>query len=90
MAQSYRASLCDIEDKEISSIKDVDKKGLTTSVIFCSSLRIGIIIVSKFRIPLSKTLAQIGEPVAQNITIIDFQEHIFSHFGTYGVSMSVR
>ena len=88
VAQSGRADFCGSEDKEISSIKDVDKKGLTTSVIFSNSLRIGIIKLSKFRIPLSKTLAQIGEPVAQNITSIYFQEHIFSHFGTNGVSIS--
>ena len=46
VTQSGRADFCGSEDKEISSIKDVDKRGLTTSVIFCNSLRIGIIKLS--------------------------------------------
>ena len=36
----------------------------------------------------ASTLALIGEPVKQNITIIDFQEHIFSHCGANEVSIS--
>ena len=72
VAQSGRADFCGNEEKKISSIKDVDKKGLTTSVIFCNSLRIGIIKLSKFRIPVSNTLALIGDPVTQIITIIYF------------------
>ena len=89
VAQSVRAEFGGSKVKEISSIKDDDdKNGLTTSVIFYSSLRIGIIKLSKFRIPVSKTLALIGKPVTQNITIIDLQEQILSHFGINGVSIS--
>ena len=88
VAQSGRADFCGSEDKEISSIKDVDKRGLTTSVVFCSGLRMGTAILLKFGIPLSSALALIGESVGQNITVVDFQEHFFSHFGTNGVSIS--